>query len=183
MQPVFYAQAGSTPTNTNAVLGSHPMVLATPKCSVFYNWAALSPVAFLLSATLQRDTLYGTPLIWAFYCSWECTFTNGLSWLHTVLSLNYSPWLIYVFKTSTTRVTLPSSAASLRYNPGHLWNTASQLLFADSKETLPSGVHLNEAGLFLITDNFSAPANTNGATLVNHSQFFRHHRFFTQMPW
>jgi hypothetical protein len=41
------------------------------------------------------------------------------------------------------------------YNRGYLWNTAS-LCF---QKTLPRRCHFNDAGLFLITANFLAPAN------------------------
>jgi hypothetical protein len=41
------------------------------------------------------------------------------------------------------------------YNLGYLWNTAS-LCF---QKTLPRRCHLNDAGLFLISANFLAPAN------------------------
>jgi hypothetical protein len=41
------------------------------------------------------------------------------------------------------------------YNLGYLWNTDS-LCF---QKTVPRRCHLNDAGLFLITPNFLAPAN------------------------
>jgi hypothetical protein len=40
------------------------------------------------------------------------------------------------------------------YNLGYLWNTASLCI----QKTLPR-CHLNDAGLFLITANFLAPAD------------------------
>jgi hypothetical protein len=46
-------------------------------------------------------------------------------------------------------------SCSMRYKLGYLWNTAS-LCF---QKTIPRRFHLNDAGLFLITTNFLAPAN------------------------
>ncbi len=54
-------------------------------------------------------------------------------------------WLLHITKSSH----------STRYNLGYLWNTASCAL----QKTLPRRCHLNDAGLFLITANFLAPAN------------------------
>lgn len=57
-------------------------------------------------------------------------------------------------QTSTTWVTLTLSSltTSTRFNLGHLW---TQLACTDSKERLPRRFHLNDAGLFLITTDFS----------------------------
>ena len=51
--------------------------------------------------------------------------------------------------------TLSSPAASMKCNLGHLWNAASLC----SQKTVPRRFHLSDAGLFLITTNFLAPAN------------------------
>jgi hypothetical protein len=62
------------------------------------------------------------------------------------------PW------TSVTWVALPQDQIWLpveKYNFGHLWKTASVC----SQKTLPRRFHLNNAGLFLVTANFSAPAH------------------------
>lgn len=66
-----------------------------------------------------------------------------------------------------------------------LWSSSvPQLLCADPKETSPRIFHLNNASLFLITTNFSAPAEQHQLsqeskgfvsmvlTLVNHGWFF-----------
>ena len=54
-------------------------------------------------------------------------------------------WLLHITK----------SCCSTRHNIGYFWNTASLC----SQKTLPRRCHLNDAGLFLITANFLAPAN------------------------
>ena len=45
--------------------------------------------------------------------------------------------------------------------------SATQLLCADSQETLPRRSHLSDAGLFLITASFSAPANQHQLSQEN----------------
>jgi hypothetical protein len=74
----------------------------------------------------------------------------------SVPSLSCSAWPLHAFKTSTTWVTLTYYHVPLQqeYNLGYLWNTAS-LCF---QKILPRRCHLNDAGLFLITANFLAPA-------------------------
>jgi hypothetical protein len=54
-------------------------------------------------------------------------------------------WLLHISKPS----------CSMRYNLSCLWNTASLC----SQKILPRRFHLSDAGLFLITANFLAPAN------------------------
>lgn len=89
--------------------------------------------------------------------------------------------------------TLRSPAASMKYNPDGLEHS----LCPDMEQTLPRRLHLNAAGLLLITANSWGPANqhplseqttgfTSGILVITpHSsaQPSRHHSFFTQMPW
>lgn len=54
-------------------------------------------------------------------------FQNGLPWPLSVQRLSCSPGPFHDFKTCATRVTLKleSSAASMKYNLSHFWNTDS----------------------------------------------------------
>ena len=54
-------------------------------------------------------------------------------------------WLLHITKYS----------CSMRYHLGYLWNTGSLC----SQKTFRRRFHLSDAGLFLITTNFLAPAN------------------------
>jgi hypothetical protein len=54
-------------------------------------------------------------------------------------------WFLYITKSS----------CSMRYNLDYLWNTFS----LGSQNTLPRRFHSSNAGLFLVTANFFAPAN------------------------
>jgi hypothetical protein len=90
-------------------------------------------------------------------CNWGSTFTNGLPWPLTVWASDalhdpfmpskpVSPgWLLHIIK----------SHCSMKYNHDYLWNAAS----LSSQKTLSRRCHLNNAGLFLVTANFLAPAN------------------------
>jgi hypothetical protein len=113
------------------------------------NWTALSQIAFhrLFATSLAR------PLqSWAFNCHRDCTFTNGLSWSIPVPSISSYLFMLqnqyhlgdsYVIKSGC------------QHDCGCLWNTASLC----SQETLPRWFYLGDAGLFLTTGNFLAPAN------------------------
>jgi hypothetical protein len=94
---------------------------------------------------------------WDINYSWGYTFSNGLPWPLTVPSsavlhdnfMRSKPvppgWFLHITKSSCSR----------RYNLGYLWNTVCLC----SQKTLPRRFHLSDAGLFIITANFLAPAN------------------------
>jgi len=110
---------------TAAVLGGHPMVLA-----VFsFNWAALSAMASHWALFIVPNLNFSPyPFqLWGFNCYWGRTVSNGLSWPLTVPNLSCFSWPLHAFETSTTWTTLRllSSAISMRYKSGHLWNTTS----------------------------------------------------------
>ena len=134
------------------------------------SWVILPAMPFvehMLFSRLQLPVLQ--------YCcfSWWSSHSTGISkTLHDLflgyqlqLRLHFHQWPSMASHNAKPRLLfMPSKpvqpgwllhSTSMRYNLGYLWNTA----FLCSHKTLPRRFHLNDAGLFLITTNFLAPAN------------------------
>ena len=137
-----------------AFLGDHPMVLTSP-----IHWGIPLKLGFTNSLSyplFMVPTLksFAWPLqSWAINYSWGYTFSNGLPWPLTVPSSavlhdTFMPskpvppgWLLHITKSSLQL--------------GSLCKTASLC----SQKTLPRNFHLSDAGFFIITVYFLAPAN------------------------
>lgn len=105
------------------------------------------------------------------YCNWAVLLLIFSSWCQTSMFL-HDP---FSSGASTATLAAPSQVASLGlsqdqasaalYDPfvpsepvlGCLWTQL--VVCADSEKRLPTRFHLNDADLFLITANFSAPTN------------------------
>ena len=130
-------------------------------------WVTSPAMPFVAHASSSRLQM---PVLHCCCCSWWSSHGTGISkTLHDPFSPGpsiateaaLSPMAFHGLSQCQASAALLNSLIHYQvplqqeYNLGYLWNTAS-LCF---QKTLPRRCHLNDAGLFLITANFLAPAN------------------------
>lgn len=116
------------------------------------NWAVLSPIAsHRLSSSCRASTFLHDPF------NYEPTTATKTAPSQMVFSglpqCQASAVLLQNQHHVHDKYTLPSSAATMRYNNNYLWNTVSRC----SQKTLLRRFDLNDAVLFLNTTNSLAP--------------------------